>query len=202
MRTILLLGFFGSWLTAGQIEVDVSATIREDGSDVYYLYFEPEASGGGEIKRMDRQYYEELFDLFDRAGPLGDVGHLRFELLQKDGRPPGRYLWRAWRELRIPERFGIRDRTLALYFRAIDQETGYEVRFFPGAVEDLSQNELNEIFQSAEREGRAQAQKIAQAQGKTLGRLLETKWLNSGAMTGINPSEVEQVFLRLTFETR
>jgi|GEM_PF-5062357 len=201
MKAFLILGLLGGWLSASQIEVEVVGTLQDGGDDIYYLYFEPEASGSGQIKRMDREYYEELFELYDKAGPLGQVGYLHFELLQKDGRPSGHYLWRAWRELRIPRKMGIRDRTLALYFRAIDLKTGYEVRFFPGSVEDLSQDQLNEIFQNAEREGRQQAAKIATAQGKKLGPLVETKWLNSGAMTGVNPDEVERVILRLTFET-
>lgn len=200
MKILPLLCLIAGALAASEIEVEVDGTIREGGDDVYYLYFEPEASGGGEIKRLDREYYDELFDLFDEAGPLGQVGPLRIELLQKDGRPPGRYLWRAWRELRVPQKLGIRDRTLALYFRAIDLRTGYEVRYFPGAVEDLSQKELNEIFRNAEKEGREQAEKIAKAQGKTLGKLLKTKWLNSGALTGTNSEEVDRVYLRLTFE--
>jgi len=200
MKILPLLCLIAGALVADEIEVEVDGTIQAGGDDIFYLYFEPEASGGGEIKKLDREYYDELFKLFDEAGHLGDVGSLRFELLQKDGRPAGHYLWRAWRELRVPQRQGIRDRTLALYFRAIDLRTGYEVRYFPGAVEDLSQKELNEIFRNAEKEGRKQAEKIAKAQGKTLGKLLKTKWLNSGALTGINPEEVGRVYLRLTFE--
>lgn len=198
-KTALLLGLMAGSLVADEIEVQVDATIQDGGDDVYYLYFEPEASGGGQIKQLDRKYYDELWDLFDQAGELGHVGNLHFELLQKNARPAGRYLWRAWRELRVPQNLGIRERTLALYFRAIDLKTGYQVRYFPGAIEDLSQKELNVIFKNAEKEGRKQAGKIAKAQGKTLGRMIETKWLNSGSLTGVNPEEVDRVFLRLTF---
>ena len=188
----------GASLAASQITVQVDATVEDGDSDVYYLVFETVAPGYPQISAEDQDFYAQLRALRDEVGRLGKVGSLEYEIIDRDNRLPGGFRWRAWREWKVPRNM-VADRTLALYATAIEKRTGYAVRFFPGAVEDLSQGELERIFKSAEREGRRQAEKIAKAQGRSLGELIETKWLNSGELTGVNPNKVGRVFLRLTF---
>lgn len=126
IRTLLLpAAFAGSLLPASEIEVQVDATIRDGSDRVFYLYFEPVATGITQIKRMDEDYYAQLWDLFDEAGPLGRVGHLKTEPLDGGSWIEG-VTWRAWRTLKVPDRLNVSDKTLALYFQAIDRKTGYE----------------------------------------------------------------------------